>query len=209
MKPIIFARISNMSYYKGVTDRDRPENGGSYVGETGMAHECFNFDAVQMEDGSEKCLGFVMPLGKNGINTQLKLENIVGCHGAGKEEFLSGVTVVWCSKACNSNSIRVVGFYKNATVFRYCQYDDGCDQYFSFLADKEDCVLVPYQKRFSDSRWYVPTSGKNNYDFGFGRSNIWYGGSETKNKKEIEYVERMINSVENYNEENWIDEGRL
>ena len=46
MKPIIFARISNMSYYKGVTDRDRPENGGSYVGGTGMARECFNFDAI-------------------------------------------------------------------------------------------------------------------------------------------------------------------
>ena len=31
----------------------------------------------------------------------------------------------------------------------------------------------------------------------------------TKNKREIDYVERMIDSIENYNDENWIDEGRI
>ena len=93
------------------------------------------------------------------------------------EEKADGVTVIWCAKARNSQNIRVVGFYKNATVYRHGQYmefDTGSEQAFNFIADKKDCVLIPWNKRFSDNRWYVPTSGKNNIDYGFGRASIWY-----------------------------------
>lgn len=209
MKPIIFVRISSMKYYKG-TVNDTPENGGSYVTENGEAHECYNFDAVSFDDGKSECLGFAMITGGGSKETQLKIENIVGCEALKNEDYVEGVTVVWCAKACGSKSIRVVGFYKNATVFRYGQYlsfDNGYEQCFNFVADKEDCVLIPYQTRFSDSKWYIPTSGKNNFDFGFGRSSVWYGGSKTKNEKEIAFVEKMIDSIENYNGENWIDKG--
>lgn len=209
-QPIVFVRISSMNYYKGITEKDKPENGGSYVTETGMAHECYNFDAVNFSDNTSKCLGFTMLTGRNGGETQIKLENIVGCGDMKNEEELSGVTVVWCAKARSCQNIRVVGFYKNATVYRHSQFldfDNGYVQQFNFIADKKDCVLLPYQERFSKSKWYVPTSGKNNYKFGFGRASIWYGASNTQNKDEIEFVERMINSIENYNDENWIDKG--
>ena len=43
MKPIIFARVADMKLYKGITETDRPVNGGAYVRETNDAHECFNF----------------------------------------------------------------------------------------------------------------------------------------------------------------------
>lgn len=208
MKPIIFVRISSMKYYKGTTN-DTPENGGSYVTETGDAHECYNFDAVDFEDGTSQCLGFTMLTGKRGNEAQIKIENIVGCDALKKKETASAVTVVWCAKARNSQNMRVVGFYKNATVYRrsqYVEFDTGYVQEFNFIADKKDCVLIPWNKRFSDNRWYVPTSGKNNSSFGFGRSSIWYGGSHTDDQKEIEYVERMIDSIENYDGENWIDE---
>ena len=35
MRPIIFVRIASMLYYQGITDKDSPVNGGSYVKETG------------------------------------------------------------------------------------------------------------------------------------------------------------------------------
>ena len=128
MKPIIFARVADMKYYKGITDTDKPENGGSYVSDTGLAHECYNFDPIiQTDEDFEKCLGFcMMSGGKNGVN-QLHIEKIVGCEACKKE------------------------------------------------------------------------------DFGFGRSQVWYAGSKGASKKELDYVEKMIQSIDSYQGENWIE----
>ena len=211
MKPIIFARIADMKYYKGITDIDSPENGGSYVKDTGMAHECYNFDVVKDQEGNEFCLGFTMLMGSSKIkDSQLHIEKIVGCELYKKEEVVEGVTVVWVSKSQRSKTMRVVGFYKNATVFREYQsadFDNGYVQAYNFVADKKDCVLLPYSERHSNSVWYVPASQKNGASFGFGRSNIWYAGSNTRNEKEIQYVERMLDSIEHYQGENWIERG--
>ena len=73
MKPIIFVRISSMKYYKG-TMNDTPENGGSYVTENGEAHECYNFEAVNFDDGKSECFGFAMITGGGSKETQLKID---------------------------------------------------------------------------------------------------------------------------------------
>ena len=111
----------------------------------------------------------------------------------------------------NSTNMRVVGFYRNASVLRYsdrCISNEGLsnefEQYYYFYAKSEDCVLIPFEDRFKTSDWYVPMSGKNGKTFGFGHSNIWFAGSNTDNPKEIEYVENMINRIENYKGENWL-----
>ena len=209
MKPIIFARVADMKHYKGITDDDKPYNGGSYVRETNYAHECYNFDPVILEDGKEYCLGFTQLLG--GKDPQLHIENIVGCRSMKDAFSVDDVIVVFCSKAMNNKTMRVVGFYKNATVFRNyreCVFpgNDGEDyiQSYSFIARKEDCVLLPYQQRSADAKWFVPTSGKMDYSFGYGHSNIWYAGSDTYNMDEIGYVNRMIESIENYSGDNMI-----
>lgn len=206
MKPIIFARVADMKYYRGITDQDTPINGGSYVKETQLAHECFNFAPVVLDTGKRKCLGFAQLMG-NSKNTwpQLHIEKIVGCQAYRKAEKVDDVTVVFCSKARNSSSMRVVGFYNHATVYRHYQeaeFESGYIQSFSFEADQENCVLLPYKKRHCDSRWFVPLSGSGNKKYGFGRSNIWYAGGNTDNQDEIKYVERMLTYIENYQEEN-------
>ena len=38
-----------------------------------------------------------------------------------KADSIDGVTVVWCATQKDGKSTRVVGFYKNATVYRYPQ----------------------------------------------------------------------------------------
>ena len=209
MKPIIFARVANMKYYKGITDIDIPENGGSYVKNTNYAHECYNFDSAILDDNKEYCLGFTQLLG--GKDPQLHIEHIVGCKGMKNALSVDDVIVVFCSKAQNSKTMRVVGFYKNATVYRYyqeCTFPgvDGNDyiQAYTFLAEKKNCVLLPYQERFSNGNWFVPTSGKMGYSFGYGHSNIWFAGSDTYNMDEINYVNKMIENIENYSGENLI-----
>ena len=84
---------------------------------------------------------------------------------------------------------------------------DGGEYYqtYNFIAKMEDCVLLPYHIRHSDSRWYIPSSNKNGYDFGFGRSNIWYAKSKHKNEVLDAYVEKMINSIDSYDGENWMN----
>lgn len=58
---ILFCNIAWMKEYRGNEDgKDTPLNGGSYVDETGDAHEKYNFTPVNME-GKEGlyCLGAV------------------------------------------------------------------------------------------------------------------------------------------------------
>ena len=133
MKPVVFARVADMKYYQGITDQDTPSNGGSYVNDTGLAHECYNFAPIVQEGNDyEKCLGFVMMSGGNGAE-QLHIEKIPGCEGLKHEDAAYGVTVIFVSKAISSKSMRVVGFYKDAVVYRYPQYmefDGGyCQEY--------------------------------------------------------------------------------
>lgn len=209
MKPIIFCRIADMKYYRGITDEDRPINGGAYVNETGEAHECYNFDYANV-DGEDVCLGFVMMARTSATgNVALHIEKISGCELTKNQESIDGVTVVWCAKGEGRTSTRVVGFYKNATVYRYPQFADfenGYCQQFNFVAKKEDCVLLPINERYTKSEWYVPMSGKNSYEFGFGRSNIWFANGESGSIKEKDYVERVLEAIENYSGRNLMEE---
>ena len=214
MKPIIFVKITEMEYYRGITDSDKPYKGGAYVQKTGDAGECYNFDPVNF-NGEEVCLGFAMLIGNSrNTNIQIKLENIIGCKGFNKEDSVDDVIVVWCALNEKSRTMRVVGFYKNATVFRRTQHIDLYDeegnfvaeQYYNFIADKKDCVLLPLRERFMKSEWFVPLSGKYGYDFGFGHSSVWFANGKYFNPDEQAFAEQMIKNIENYNGKNLMDE---
>lgn len=211
MKPIIFARVADMKWYQGANDNDEPKNGGRYVKETGYGHEDRNFLPVYLEDDPEPyCFGFVMTQNYH----QIHLENIIGCELLKKEESVDGVTVVFCSTReaeKGSKYMRVVGFYKNATVFRNrcsCNFEDGYCQEFSFIAKTKDCVLIPYTERYKHSEWFVPSANDPQYGFGFGRSNIWYANKYMDNPALREYLEKMIDATDNYSGRNdiWEEE---
>ena len=211
MKPVVFARVADMKYYQGITDQDTPSNGGSYVNDTGLAHECYNFaPIIQDGDDYEKCLGFVMMSGGKGAD-QLKIKKIPGCEAFKHEDAVEGVTVVFVSRALSSKNMRVVGFYKDAVVYRYPQFMEfsgGYCQQYQFEAQKENCVLLPYSERFSNSEWYVPSSTSKYSDFGFGRSHAWFAGSKGASEKECQYVEKILSAIDNYQGENWMGRGK-
>ena len=96
---ILFCNIAWMKEYRGNEDgKDIPLNGGSYVDETGDAHEKYNFTPVNME-GREGlyCLGFFETKSHNGKDVnQMRIENIAGCELLKKEESVDDVLVVYC-----------------------------------------------------------------------------------------------------------------
>lgn len=197
---ILFCKISCMDYYKGASDKDVPYNGGKFVEENGYGHEQYNFKPIIIED-EEYLFGFVetKSTSKKKSN-ELHIEKINGCELFKTEDSVDNVLVVWCATT-SYNETSVVGWYKNATVYRNydsLELDTGEIQYFNVKARKEDCVLLPRGERHRGI-WDVLTARKNKV--GFGQSLIWYGREE----KAQNYINRLIKNIEEYDEENWID----
>lgn len=197
-----------MKYYRGITSEDIPVSNAAYVKETGNAHEAYNFDAIEL-DGEKVCLGFVMLIGNSATSElQIRIENIVGTNNLKNDEEIEGVTVVWCAKNPYGKNMRVVGFYKNATVYRHTRQaefqDSNYVQYFNFICKEEDCVLLPYAER-NKFEWFIPASGRGGYNFGFGRSNIWFANSKDENDKADAFLRRMQENIMNYSGENLME----
>lgn len=195
---IVFCKISAMKYYKGACDNDIPFNGGEYVKENGKGHEEYNFDPVFLDDDNSYCLGFVETKSNRGKRNQFHIENISGCSLAKYEESVDDVLVVWCATT-DRNVISVVGWYKNATVYRYynnttvyrSDKKKNCSQDYNVIAKTKDCVLLPYSARYSMC-WRIP---------GFGQSMIWYANDDNANN----LIKELKLSIDNYNGENNVD----
>ena len=207
---VLFCNIAWMDYYKGNDGNDQPHHGGSFVEETGDAHEKYNFDVVTLSsettnypDG-DYCLGFVETKHTNDRSNDMHIEKIESCSGMKDENEVDDVLVIYCAKYPFSerDETYVVGWYKHATVYRsYEEMDfDGYIQSFNAIAKKEDCVLLPRASRRRMTVWGVPRK-KKGVGYGFGQSNMWYASEE----KAKPFVERLVRQIEEYDGENWID----
>ena len=198
---ILFCKVSCMKYYKGASDKDIPYNGGSYVAEHGRGHEEYNFEPVDFDDGKTYCLGFVetKSTSKSKLN-ELHIEKISGCELLKKDEFVEGVLVVWCATT-DLNETSVVGWYKNATVFRNYEvqeFENGYIQHFNVIAEKNNCVLLPEEQRHRHI-WDAPVAKKRTY--GFGQSLIWYAREENAQN----YISKLVKNINGYSGNNWVD----
>ena len=198
-----------MKEYRGNVDgKDKPLNGGSYVNETGDAHEKYNFLPVNIEGEEEDyCLGFFETKSHNGKDiNQMHIENISGCELCKKEDSVEDVLVIYCAKHPAHSFTTVVGWYKHATVYRYyrdMEFDNGDIQSFNAIAKAKDCVLLPTSARSKKVQWEVPRKNRG-WAYGFGRANVWYASEENDGLKE--YLKRLTSQIENYSGENWIKE---
>lgn len=192
-----------MKYYKGVVPgKDEAYNGGSYVLEHGEGNEQYNFDAVTLDDGQTYCLGFVETKSTHGTRkNELHIEKIEGCDSLKGKPETDDILVVWCASTI-LNETSIVGWYRHATVYRNYQsveFTNGYIQEFNILAKKEDCVLLPEDKRHRHV-WDAPVARKRTY--GFGQSLLWYAQEENAQS----YVSNLIEQIENYHGDNWVDE---
>ena len=125
---IIFCNITWLKNYIGVNDDDKfGKTGGGYVGENNEANESYNF-----QDYNDKCYGYVSNRGGS-----LHLERFE--KATVNDDSVDNVLVIWVAKHFKTGKNVIVGWYKNATLYKYSQecypYGGiGRDLYFSIEA---------------------------------------------------------------------------
>lgn len=181
MKKVIFCEVAWMKNYCGVTEDDKPSNGGKYIDENGYGGEVCNFLPY-----NHKCYGYVMHYGD-----QLHIERYEKVTKNHSE--VTDMTVVWV--ASNGTRSMIVGWYEHATVYREWQtlqnpeWEQSFD--YNFLADEKDCYLIPEEKRtFVIPR--APISGKGR---GMGQSQVWYADSEYAQEEFVPEVLEYLNDI--------------
>lgn len=194
---ILFCKTAHMKYYKGVSEyNDKPYNGGSFIGEYGYGGEQYNFKTFDV-DGRKKCLGFVETKSTNRSKiNELHIEKIDGCSDCKKDESVDNVLVVWCATA-DTNECVIVGWYKNATVYRGRQYDEKNEREYNVIADAEDCVLLPNDG--TRRKCHAATAKRKTY--GFGQSLVWY----PVQKEAENYISELIKNIESFDGKNWLN----
>lgn len=180
---ILFCNITYMNQYIGNIEKDKPRGGGAWVKEHEDAHEKWNFLNC---DGM--CYGFVM-----NPADQFHIERID--KSVAKKNELSDVTVVWCANNESGKTV-IVGWYENATVYRFYQDCEATpvsgipDRCYFTSTKAENAYLLPESLRtFEIGRASKLGSGK-----GFGQQNYWYAESDFAQDvlipEVVEYISR-------------------
>jgi tetratricopeptide (TPR) repeat protein len=185
---ILFCNIVWMKKYQGITDSDKPKYFGTYVTEQDAKADIFNFSEY-----NGKCYGYVRNDGDLILPGHLTADY--------REEYenkdsVGGFLIVWCS-FIDKNISRIVGWYKNAVIYKKEQYQPSFTNpeyeldYF-FEADSNDCVLLPADQR----TFKIEKSSKAGKGKGFGREDIWLADSPYAGEELIPAVITYIKSFE-------------
>lgn len=179
---IIFFNIGWMRNYNGMKG-DSIARGGTNNDDKN--HESCNFSTIR-----NQVYGYVQPTGKSKQvkKRQIRIEKL----GAKKtDKSISNITVVWTAAAPDSGGTVVIGWYKNATVYRHSQplkkrthlqKDNGLNHY-QATTSKENAILLPVEKRIQ----IIPRGVKG----GIGQSNVWYG-NKPESKQYVDPVIKLI-----------------
>ena len=152
MTPILFCNIAWMKTYTG-DPTDEPIGGGSHP----VKEEKNNFNPF---DG--QMFGYVPTGGSETIN----IARLGAVEGTGS---VDGVNVVWTATRPDQGGRVVIGWYKDATVFRKLRkHPNG--RYYHFKAAQAICHLLEPSERD------LPVKTAQQVEGGAGRS-VWYGES--------------------------------
>lgn len=183
MEKIVFCEVTWMKYYHGVSEDDKPKNGGKYIKENNFGGEVYNYDPY-----NHKCYGYVMHKGE-----ELHIERYDKILKSFDE--VRDMTVVWV--ASDGKSSKIVGWYEHATMYRDWQYfrdemySGDMDYYYNFIADEKNCYLIDEK----DRNFVIPRASVAGKGRGMGQSQIWYADSEYAQKEFVpqvlEYLETM------------------
>lgn len=186
---ILFCNISYMQKYDGDISNDKPVNGEQYIKDTGDALEKYNFYICK----DNMIRGFVETKHVGGYENakkgnSLHIERINKKYK--NEDYIKDVTVVFCARSPSKNKTLIVGWYKNAIVYRNRQVF-GTRQ-FNIIAKAEDCTLLN-----EDNRTYViPRASIDGV--GFGQSNLWYANNSIEENK---IALEVLDYINNYSSE--------
>lgn len=180
MSKFVFCNIAHMKYYRGITEDDKPVNGGKYVNENGKAYECYNFFPV-----NHFCYGYFQHVG-NTLNLE-RVEKV-----GNDSDILHDITVIWVANR------KIVGWYEKADMFRDPQgfYEPEFDKEhewwdYWFKVSEENVYLIPLEKRNFD----IPSAPKLGKGMGMGQSNIWYADTAWAKEVFLPKVERYLDEM--------------
>lgn len=190
---ILFCNIAYMKYYDVDLVEEKPKHGGQYVTETGDAFEKFNFHICE----DNKCRGFVETKYRDSYKTgrqpySIRIENINPQFK--NNESANGITVIFCAHSDAHKKSVIVGWYRNATVFRNRQNINGRE--YNLECDAQNACLLEEDER----NFIVPRAS--NSDFGFGQANVWYA----KEEKAFAYMQKVLNYIDNNKSKYLIEE---
>ncbi len=139
---ILFARIGYMKFYQGPQKGDeRPIGGGKYNRDE-IGHEAFNFMKI---DGN--VYGYFQPHMKEPY--RINLERIDP--KAVNQDSIDNVLVIWFARNPIGNGQVIVGWYKNATVYRSIQEDNPLQErqnfHYNVSCSDKNAILLPITKR--------------------------------------------------------------
>ncbi len=178
---VLFCNIAWMKYYRGASEDDCPINGGKYIDMHEDGGEVFNFTHF-----NRKYYGYVWGGGN------IHIERLNGVRR--DDDTTNDVLVVWMASDPKQTGVYIVGWYKNATVFRQmqelCVNVEECYNY-NIIGKVSDGVLLSEK----DRTFSIPLANKNGKGKGKGQSNIWYAeGAEIRR----DFLPKVIDYIENW-----------
>ena len=102
---LLLCNVAWMKWYNGITDDDWPINGGEFVEKNGYGHEVLNF-----QKNGRYVYGYVQA--RKGTIDINRLD-------PNSENYVDDVLIAWRAKS--SEGAVIIGWYKNARVFRHGQ----------------------------------------------------------------------------------------
>ena len=163
MESVVFFNTGWMTHYAGESDTDPIQGGGKHVDIYHSGGEMFNFKAHR-----KKLYGYVQTV----RGSELRLERI---NASAQDNKLEGITVVWTARHPTEGGTRVIGWYTDATLYRYYQEIDfsrasswnweGREAGYFAVGSGGNAELLP-----RDARNLHVLRGKG----GMGQSNVWY-----------------------------------
>lgn len=179
---IIFFNTAWMHFYNGVSN-DSITGGGKQVERQGWGGEILNFKVFRGH-----VYGYVQPKidKKHNNECTVKIERL---GGSLEDEKIDGVTVVWTATDPENGGTYIVGWYRNATVYRYSQkapthsnrrYKKISLDFYATAKSKDSKLLS------IDERNLLVRRAQRNW---MGQSNVWYAEN---NSEFVEIVKKYI-----------------
>lgn len=177
---LVFCNIGWMEYYDGLHRGDKLRGGGRYPRATGKGSEVCNFTPHR-----GFLYGFVQ------VKGSIDLERISEIRRPEPSSYITGVTVVWTASHPVHKKTVIVGWYRNATIFRdYVQFskeprkqEENGVHGFRIKAPDNRAKLLSIDERVIT----VPRK-KKGY---MGQSNIWYA-DQPQAAKFLKRVKELI-----------------
>jgi len=163
---MVFLNTAWMERYDG-PEEEKARGGGSYVDRYGYGHEMFNFRKI-----NGKVYGYAQPTGR------FDLQRLGASSDA---ESIDDVLVIFTATH-KLGGTYIVGWYKNATLYKECQSTrfeerNFNDEHFGYyvVADAGNATLLSADERLSFPQ--IPRAGVKGVKGGMGQSNVWYADS--------------------------------